>query len=110
MSGHHQDSSYAFPKLRGSQNYREWARHMTLALKEAELWKIVTGTKKKPVALEAKEDDSEERTEKIEQRLEAISDFEDLEEKAIGKIGKMCINAVQMEFMSVKETWMPSDL
>jgi hypothetical protein len=59
--------------------------------------------KKTPEPLTTKVRDSDERKEKIEQRLETISNFEDLEEKAIDKIEKMCINSMQIEFLSVKD-------
>ncbi len=45
MSKDRDQQPYAFAKLKGT-NYREWSRHMTLALKEAELWRIVSGIKK----------------------------------------------------------------
>jgi hypothetical protein len=37
--------SYAFVKLKDI-NYRKWSRHMIFALKEAELWRIVSDIKK----------------------------------------------------------------
>jgi len=34
----------SFQKLKGSENYREWAREMTSTLQTAELMGLVTGT------------------------------------------------------------------
>lgn len=59
-------------------------------------------TKKILVSLKTKKKDDEDRKEKIKQKLETISNFEDLEEKAVDKIDKMCINIVQMKFLSIK--------
>jgi hypothetical protein len=45
MSKHRDQQLYAFVKLKDI-NYKEWSRHMTLALKEAELWRIVINVKR----------------------------------------------------------------
>jgi hypothetical protein len=89
-------ASYAFAKLKGT-NYREWARHMMLALKEAELWRLVSGIKSLPVLDEKMTD-----PDKIELKKEQIAEYHMLDEKVVGKIGKMCTNHVQMEFFSIK--------
>jgi hypothetical protein len=88
---------YAFAKLKGT-NYREWARHMMLALKEAELWRLVSGTKPLPVLDEKVTTDPD----KIELKKEQIAEYYMLNEKAVGKIGKMCTNHVQTKFFSIK--------
>lgn len=50
--------------------------------------------------------------EKIYARQEKVIDFEDNAHKAITKIGKMCTDMVQKEFLSVKalKEWAPKDL
>jgi hypothetical protein len=96
--------SYAFVKLKDT-NYREWFRHMILALKEAELWRFVTDIKKM-LTLNSKTIDSNA----IELKQNAISDYYSLNEKTVDKIDKMCINNVQMKFFSLKAEWNFSDL
>jgi hypothetical protein len=78
---------------------------MTLALKEAELWRIVSGTKKVP-KLDPQVTDPTEK----ELKEDVIADYHMLDEKAVGKIGKMCTNNVQMEFFSLKAEWTSRDL
>jgi hypothetical protein len=98
--------SYAFVKLKGI-NYREWSRHMTLALKKAELWRIVSDIKR-ILTLDSKMTDPNA----IELKQDAISDYYSLNEKTVDKIDKMCINNVQMEFFSIKleDDWNSHDL
>ncbi len=97
---------YAFVKLKGT-NYREWFRHMTLALKETELWRIVSDVKKM-LKLNSQMIDS------IEKKLkeDVIADYHMLDEKTVDKIDKMCTNNVQMKFFSVKseDDWNSRDL
>ncbi len=95
--------SYAFAKLKGT-NYREWARHMMLALKEAELWRLVSGIKSFPSLKGVIDSD------KIELKKEQQAEYHMLDEKIVGKIGKMCTNHVQMEFFSIKNDWTAYEL
>ena len=85
---------------------------MSFALEEARLWRHVEGTAIAPPPLMPKGDDSEDRMEKIYAREEKICEFEDNARKAIAKIGKMCTETVQKEFLSVKASryWTPKDL
>ena len=79
---------------------------------EARLWRHVEGTAVSPPRLEPKKDDNEDRMEKIFTREEKICEFEDNARKAVAKIGKMCTDTVQKEFLSVKvsKEWTPQDL
>ena len=103
---------YTFKKFQGSHNYKQWTQDMSFALEEARLWRHVEGTAIGPPSLEVKKDDSEDRMEKIYIRQEMIVEFEDNACKAIAKIGKMCTDMVQKEFLSVKTSskWTPKDL
>lgn len=78
---------------------------MSFALEEARLWRHVEETAVLPPQLEPKNDDSEDRMEKI-------CEFQDNARKAVAKIGKICIDTVQKEFRSVKASkeWTPQDL
>ena len=119
------ESLYTFPKLMGSANYKKWSRDMAFALQEAELWSYVTGARKMPreipllstkdseggAALEETEEQLVKRDRRDLERLE----FEEKQRRVVGKIGKMCTNDVQQEFLSMKnlangETWNPQDL
>ncbi len=104
MSKDRDQQPYAFAKLKGT-NYREWSRHMTFALKEAELWRIVSDIKK-VFTLNSQMIDS------IEKKLkkDVIADYHMLDEKTVDKIDKMCINNVQMKFFSLKAKWTFRDL
>lgn len=75
---------------------------MSFAVEKARLWRHVEGTAVPPPQLEPKKDDSEDRMEKIFAREEKICEFEDKARKAVAKIGKMCTDAVQKEFLSAK--------
>lgn len=85
---------------------------MSFALEEARLWRHVEGTAVALPPLKAKEDESEDRMEKIYAREEKICEFQDNARKAVAKIGKMCTDTVQKEFLSVKASkdWTPMEL
>ncbi len=104
MSKDRDQQSYAFAKLKGT-NYREWSRHMILALKEAELWRIVSDIKK-VFTLNSQMIDS------IEKKLkkDVIADYHMLDAKTVNKIEKMCTNNVQIKFFSLKAKWTSRDL
>ena len=94
-TGNSSRDEYTFKKLQGPHNYKQWTRNMSFALEEARLWRHVEGTTVSPPALEAKEDDSEDRMEKIFARKEKICEFQDNTRKTVAKIGKMCTDTVQ---------------
>ncbi len=104
MSKDRDQQLYAFVKLKGT-NYKEWSRHMILALKKTELWRIVSDVKKM-FKLNSQMIDS------IEKKLkkDVIADYHMLDEKTVDKIDKMCINNVQMKFFSLKAKWTFRDL
>ncbi len=85
---------------------------MSFVLEKARLWRHVEGTAISPSPLETKKNDSDDRMEKIYARDEKICEFQDNARKAAAKIGKMCTDTVQNEFLSVKASkeWIPKDL
>lgn len=109
------DIPYTFAKLSGSASYKKWSREMTFALQEAELWGYITGDRIKPRELIEKKDDNEDRLEKIDQRKLDRLEFDEKERRVVGKIGKMCTDDVQQEFLAMKdvskkESWTPKEL
>ena len=110
--GNGSKDEYTFKKLQGSHNYKQWTRDMSFALEEARLWRHVEGTAIPPPPLMPKGDNSEDRMERIYARDEKICEFQDNARKAIAKIGKMCTETVQKEFLSVKVSreWTPKEL
>ncbi len=108
-------SMYTFAKLSGSANYKKWSRKMTFALQEAELWGYIIGNRKKPRELTVKKDDDKDRLEKIDQRNLDRLEFVKKKQRVVGKIGKMCTDNVQQEFLAMKdytknEAWTPKTL
>ena len=101
-TGNSSRDEYTFKKLQGPHNYKQWTKNMSFPLEEARLWRHVEGTAVSPPPLKAKEDDSEDRMEKIFAREEKIYEFQDIARKAVAKIGKICTDTVQKEFLSVK--------
>ncbi len=106
-----EDEARTFPKLKGSDNYKEWAREMTFALRQVELMRLVNDNRIRPLPYTKEqkkailEKDEEVR---IEKREEVIEKWDINNEKVVGKIGAMCTRAVQMEFKSewdAKTTW-----
>ncbi len=103
---------YIFKKLQGPHNYKQWTRDMSFALEEARLWRHIEETAVSPSPLKAKEDDSEDRMEKIFAREEKICEFQDNARKEVAKMGKICTHTVQKKFLSVKASreWTPKKL
>lgn len=106
---------YTFAKLSGSASYKKWSREMTFPLQETELWGYITGDQTKPRELIEKKDNNEDRLEKINQRRLDRLEFDEKERRVISKIGKMCTNDVQQEFLAMKdvsknESWTPKEL
>ena len=113
------ESLYTFPKLMGSANYKKWSRDMAFALQEAELWSYVTGARRMPREIpypsDKETEETEEQLEKRDQRDLERLEFEEKQRRVIGKIGKMCTDDVQQEFLSMRdltkgEVWKPKDL
>ncbi len=75
---------------------------MSFALEETRLWRHVEGTAVALLFLKPKEDDSEDRMEKIFAGEEKIWEFEDNARKAVAKIGTMWTDTVPKKFPSVK--------
>ena len=111
-TGNGSKDEYIFKKLQGSHNYKQWTQDMSFALEEARLWRHVAGTTITPPPLMPKRDDSKDQMERIYACDEKICEFQDNVRKAIAKIGKICTETVQKEFLSVKVSreWTPKDL
>ena len=127
-TGNGSKDEYKFKKLWGSHNYKQWTRDKSFAFEKVRLWRHVEGIAVAPPLLKPKEDDSEDRIEKIFAREEKICEFEDnaritvakikiceFEDNVritVSKIGKMCTDTVQKEFFLVKTSkqWTPKDL
>lgn len=67
---------------------------MSFVLEEARFWRDVEGTVVASPRLKLKEDDSEDRKEKIFAREEKICEFEDNARIVVAKIGKMCTDTI----------------
>ncbi len=85
---------------------------MSFALEEARLWRHVERTAVASPPLETKKNDSEDQRENIFARKDKICEFQDNARKALAKIGNMCTDTVQKEFLSVKASkeWTPKKL
>lgn len=97
------EDGYSFEKLKGPENYKEWAREMSFALRDAGLMSYVNGTFRKPVLDETLKD-----PELIAKKEEAIDTWIQKDDRAVDKLGKMCSKPVQLEFKdhwSAKEAW-----
>ena len=101
-----------FKKLTGSTNYKQLTRDMSFALEGSKLWDHILGLAVAPPALTAKPDDTEERSERVYQRFLKIKDFTDDARRTVAKIGRMCTETVQKEFLSQKDlaAWTPQAL
>jgi hypothetical protein len=69
---------------------------MIFALKETELWRIVSNVKK-IFTLNFKDDRFDRK-----KAEDVITDYHMLDEKTVDEIDKMCINNVQIKFFSLK--------
>ena len=107
----------------GSRNYKKWSRDMAFALQEAELWNYVTGARKMPREIppppqkadETPPEETEEQLEKRDKRDLDRLEFSEKQRRVVGKIGKMCTDDVQQEFLSMRDLanggiWDPKDL
>jgi hypothetical protein len=100
--GRDDEGSYRFAKLKGSENYKEWACEMSFALQDVGLMGHVTGeTKQLP---EYTDDQLKEMgrgldaQDRVDRRQEAREKWATNNRRTVGKIGAMCIKAVQQEF------------
>lgn len=106
-----EDEARTFSKLKGSDNYKEWACEMTFALRQIELMRLVNDDRIQPLSYtkEQKKTILEKNEEvRIEKREEVIEKWNINNEKMMNKIEAMCIRAVQMKFKSewdAKTTW-----
>ncbi len=105
------DEARTFSKLKESDNYKEWAREMTFALRQIELMRLVNDDRIRSLSYtkEQKKTILEKNEEvRIEKHEEVIEKWDINNEKMMSKIEAMCIRAVQMKFKSewnAKTTW-----
>ncbi len=106
-----EDEARTFSKLKGSDNYKEWACEITFALRQIELMRLVNDDWIRPLSYtkEQKKTILEKNEEvRIEKHEEVIEKWNINNEKMMNKIEAMCIRAVQMKFKSewdAKTTW-----
>lgn len=84
---------YSFEKLQKLNNYKEWIRKMSFALRDAELMSYVNDTIRKLVL---SKDDKD--LEQIAKKEKVINTWVQKNDRVVEKLGKMCIKTVQMKF------------
>ena len=75
---------------------------MSFALEESKLWDHVLELAVAPPALIAKPNNIEEKSERVYQQFLKIKDFTDYAQRTVAKIGRMCTEIVQKEFLLQK--------
>lgn len=95
------EGMYTFAKLKGTENYKGWAREMSFALRDAGLISYANGTAVKPNPYR-KEECASVSEEKIEKREADIEKWILNDSRTGEKIGKMCTTAVQQ---LIKDEW-----
>lgn len=112
MGNKETEGSYIFVKLKGTENYKEWAREMGFALQDADLETYADGTGKKPklyieskITLAAPAMPLSEQ--KIEKRQAEVEKWVPNNSRTCGKIGKMCSRSVQQQ---LKKTWTAKEM
>ena len=74
-----EDEARTFPKLKGSDNYKEWAREMEFALKQVGLMGLVNGDRIRPLPHTEEQKEAilqKDEDERIEKREEAIEKWD----------------------------------
>ena len=82
------EGTYTFAKLKGTENYKEWAREISFALRDADLISYASGTAVRPDPYTKKERGSVSE-EKFEKREADIEKWILNDSRTGGKIGKM---------------------
>lgn len=95
------EGMYTFAKLKGTENYKGWAREMSFALRDAGLISYANGTAVKS-NLCTKEECASVGEEKIEKREADIEKWILNDSRTGGKIEKMCTRAIQQQ---IKDEW-----
>ena len=101
------EGMYTFAKLKGTENYKEWAREMSFALRDAGLINYASGTALRPDSY-TKEERGSVNEENFEKREADIEKWILNDSRTGGKIEKMCTRAVQQQIKdewSVKKMW-----
>ena len=106
------EGSYTFAKLKGTENYKEWAKEMGFALQDAGLESYVDGMCKKPeLYTKTKKYPAAPAVplseEKIEKRKAEVEKWVLNNSRTCDKIGKMCWRSVQQQ---LKKTWTAKEM
>ncbi|KAL9580333.1 MAG: hypothetical protein Q9212_004557 [Teloschistes hypoglaucus] len=99
------EEGYSFAKLKGPENFEQWSNNMRGALLASDLLVFIDdpSSRPEPPELKAKEDDSEERTERIWERSERRAKYFGYRNSCIGKIYRQCTFTVQQVLDSNRE-------
>ena len=94
------EGTYTFSKLKGTENYKEWAREMGFALQDAGLISYAYGMSAKPKLYTEEQKYPKDKSallseEKIKKRETELKKWILNDMRTYGKIGKMCTRAVQ---------------
>lgn len=84
---------YTFAKLKGTENYKVWAREMSFALRDAGLFSYANGTAMKPIPYTESECETVSE-EKIEKREADIEKWVLNDSRAGGKIKSYVSNLI----------------
>lgn len=98
------DDTYRFAKLRGAENYEQWAKNMKGELMSSDLWVYIKDpeSRPEPPALVSRPDDTEERAERVFQRSDRRAAWKAQQNSCIGKIYSQCTFAVQLQIDALK--------
>ena len=105
---------FAFKKLLGAENYKEWARQMRYSLESARLWmytlSVTKNPKPAPIILKKEDELDDAKVERQEKRMDKILAWTRSNSKCKGYIGRMCAPHIQQEIQAVKTDWLAKDL
>lgn len=95
------ESTGPFSKLKGPEDFKEWAREMGFALQDAGLMSYANGTSAKPKLYREEEKGASNGSaplsdEQIEKREAEVEEWILNDSRTCGKIGRMCTSAVQL--------------
>ena len=81
--------------LRDQNNYKEWVRSTTLALKKMTLWEYVNDFKEKSQLIMFIDKNTLEQQNRMNARFEKRQKYFEQQDKAVGLIGSLCLKNVQ---------------
>lgn len=82
------EEGFLFAKLKGPENFEQWSNNMRGALLASDLWVFIDNpsSRPEPPELKVRDDDDEDRTERIYERAERRAKFFGYRNSCIGKI------------------------